>query len=198
MPERARSSRPEEKILDLAEELAQTRGFNGFSYADIAPRLGVTKASLHYHFPSKADLGKALVRRYRRDFEHALEAIVAGSAKAPARLLRYLELYDAVMRNGRMCLCGMFAAEYATLPPPMQDELRAFFEMNERWLAAVLDAGRRAGELDFRSSPARRAAMLLGALEGLMLVARVRNDEGGFRTAARRVLADLNAGTRSA
>ena len=51
------------RILDVAERLVQTRGFNGFSYADVASELDVTKASLHYHFPGKAELGQALIAR---------------------------------------------------------------------------------------------------------------------------------------
>src|SRR5262245_32395697 len=108
-------------ILDIAEQLVQTRGYNGFSYADIAARLGVTKASLHYHFASKAELGRALIARYHEVFGAALEAIDQRPDEAPKKLRQYVDLYDGVMRNDRMCLCGMLAAEYATLPAPMQD-----------------------------------------------------------------------------
>ena len=51
------------RILDVAEQLVQTRGFNGFSYADISAELGITKASLHYHFATKAEHGRTLVAR---------------------------------------------------------------------------------------------------------------------------------------
>ena len=64
MPATTHDAPASERILDIAERLAQTRGFNGFSYADIAEELAVTKASLHYHFRSKADLGQALIVRY--------------------------------------------------------------------------------------------------------------------------------------
>ncbi len=100
----------------MAERLAQTRGYNGFSYADIATEQGVTKASLHYHFPSKADLGHALIGRYRTLFGAALEAIDQRGEGPRARLQRYVGLYNSVLSNERMCLCGMLAAEYATLP----------------------------------------------------------------------------------
>ena len=96
------------------------------------------------------------------------------------------------MRNDRMCLCGMLAAEYATLPAPMQDELRRFFDANEVWLAAVLEDGRRAGELAFRGPPKQRARSVLGALEGAMLVARTYGDGRRFQSAAKQVLADLS------
>jgi len=46
-----------ERILDIAQDLIQRRGFNAFSYHDIAAPMGIRKASIHYHFPSKADLG---------------------------------------------------------------------------------------------------------------------------------------------
>jgi len=178
-------------ILDTAERLAQTRGFNGFSYADVAAQLSVTKASLHYHFPSKADLGLALIERYSLTFTKALATIDAHTNDAGEKLKRYVRLYDDVMCSQRMCLCGMLAAEYATLPVPMQDELRHFFDANERWLADVLEQGRRAGRLTFRESAKKRALAVLGALEGAMLVARAYNDVRRFRSTAAQVLADL-------
>src|SRR5271170_1076386 len=113
-------------ILDVAEQLAQTRGYNGFSYADIAAQLGVTKASLHYHFPSKAELGRALIERYHGLFGAALDAIDRQTDEPREKLRQYVGLYDSVLSNERMCLCGMLAAEHATLPAPMQEELKLF------------------------------------------------------------------------
>jgi TetR/AcrR family transcriptional repressor of nem operon len=180
-------------ILDVAEGLAQTRGYNGFSYADIATELGVTKASLHYHFPSKADLGHALIERYRRLFGAALEAI-DQRAKGPRESLRqYVGLYNSVLINERMCLCGMLAAEYATLPAPMQKGLTMFFDSNERWLTAVLEGGLRSGIFQFDESANQRARVLLSALEGAMLVARSYGDPRRFQATASYLLADLAA-----
>lgn len=178
-------------ILDIAERLAQTKGYNGFSYADIAAELGVTKASLHYHFPSKEELGRALVERYKAVFGAALESIDQLAAKPPAKLRQYVGLYDSVVRNDRMCLCGMLAAEYATLPAPMQVELKRFFDMNELWLTNVLQQGRRSGLFFFKESAIERARIILGALEGAMLVARSYDDPRRFQAAAKYVLEDL-------
>jgi len=185
-------------ILDVAETLAQTRGYNGFSYADIAAQLGVTKASLHYHFPSKAELGRALIERYRRTFDAALDTI-DNQAKLPQeKLQQYVGLYESVLSNERMCLCGMFAAEYATLPAPMQVGLKSFFDANERWLTAVLEDGRRAGIFMFAEPASERARVLLGALEGAMLVARSYGNLRRFQSAAAYVLADLSPGKNPA
>src|SRR5215212_1986418 len=117
-----------QRILDVAERLVQTRGFNGFSYADIADALKVTKASLHYHFPAKADLGKRLIERYERNFLAALEQIDREARDGREKLRRYAGIYGDVVRANRMCLCGMLAAEFGTLPEAMRDELRHFFD----------------------------------------------------------------------
>ena len=182
-----------QRILDVAERLVQTRGFNGFSYADIADALSVTKASLHYHFPAKADLGKELIQRYERNFLAALGTIDEQDVDAREKLRRYAAIYGAVLSNNRMCLCGMLAAEFATLPKPMREDVRHFFEENERWLTAVLQQGKRERSLKFSGSPADVAHALVGSLEGAMMIARAYGDLARFKTVSDRLLGDLAA-----
>src|SRR5664279_510203 len=177
------------RILDCAEGLVQMRGFNGFSYADVAVELAVTKASLHYHFPGKAELGRALIARYARRFTSSLGALDAAGGDAPARLEGYAQLYADVLRAHRMCLCGMLAAEYETLPEPMRDAVIGFFDENEAWVESVLAAGRDEGTLTFAGAPREAAQQIVSALEGAMLVARPYGDVDRFETAARRLLA---------
>jgi TetR/AcrR family transcriptional repressor of nem operon len=183
-------------ILDVAEQLVQTRGYNGFSYADVAAQLGVTKASLHYHFPSKAQLGSALIDRYQTNFGGALRAIDSGIKNPTEKLDRYIDLYDSVLRNDRMCLCGMLAAEYSTLPLSMQAALTAFFDANERWLTAAIQSGLDCGAFFLTEAANTRARVLLGALEGAMLIARSYGDPSRFRTAAALLVADLGRSNR--
>src|SRR5215217_5270273 len=161
-----------DRILDLAERLVQTRGFNGFSYADIASELGITKASLHYHFPTKAELGLRLIERYTEAFVGALAAFDETESDAREKLRTYAEIYSGVLRDNRMCLCGMLAADYATLPNSMKLAVTQFFDLNERWLAIVLEQGRSAGDLHFTGEPLEFARLLVSSLEGAMLVAR--------------------------
>ena len=182
-----------DRILDLAERLVQTRGFNGFSYADIAGDLGVTKASLHYHFPTKAELGLRLIERYRRAFAAALAAIDASGLDASENLRAYVDIYSGVLRNERMCLCGMLAADYATLPEPMRSAVTCFFAANEEWLARVLEEGRVAGDLRFAGPPLAVARLLVSSLEGAMLVARSFGEIARFQSIADLLLADLRA-----
>src|SRR5262245_32866245 len=158
-----------ERILDVAQGLAQTRGFNGFSYADIATELGITKASLHYHFATKAELGRALIARYSERFAAALEVIAVSDDDAASKLRRYVDIFESVLVLDRLCLCGMLAAEIQTLPPAMQDELRAFFDHSEIWLAEVLAQGRASRTLEVRGEPVEGARYIVGTLEGAML-----------------------------
>ena len=178
------------RILDSAERLAQTRGFNGFSYADIAAELGITKASLHYHFATKADLGRALIVRYGERFSAALTAMDA-QPDARQRLCGYVEVYESLLVRDRMCLCGMFAAEYSTLPAAMQSQLRRFFDENESWLARTLESGRAAGLMRFEGSGTEAARALTAGLEGAMLLARSYEDVARFAQTARRLLKEL-------
>ncbi len=191
----ARQDKPgtAQQILDVAERLVQVRGFNAFSYGDVAKELGITTASLHYHFPGKAELGLALVGRYTRNFLVALESIDGGQAPPPAKLAAYSALYADALRGERMCLCGMLAAEYPTLPSPIREAVVAFFDENERWLAVVLEQGRSDSSLSFEGSPREMARMIISGLEGAMLVARPYGDLERFRTTAATLLASLGA-----
>ena len=179
------------RILDVAERLVQLRGFNGFSYADVASELKITKASLHYHFPGKADLGRALIERYAGRFTEALDAIDQRENDPIAKLQAYAKIYADVLREHRMCLCGMLAAGYDTLPAPMQEAVISFFDINEAWLSGVLASGVAQGKLALSGSPSEAAQVFVSGLEGAMLVARPYDDLKRFDTAASRLLASL-------
>ncbi len=181
-----------ERILDIAERLVQTRGFNNFSYGDIAGELGITKASLHYHFPGKAELGQALIARYNERFSGALNRIDEDLPDARAKLEAYTALYADVLRGERMCMCGVLAAEYQTLPEPMQLAVIDFFDENQRWLAQLLTAGSEEGTLSVVGSVEDVAQGILSTLEGAMLVARPYGDLRRFDAAAGQLLAGLS------
>ena len=116
-------------------------------------------------------------------------AVDAGETDAPAKLDAYAALYGDVLQTKRMCLCGMLAAEYGTLPKPMQAAVLRFFDENETWLEGLLQAGREAGTLEFAGSARETARLIISALEGAMLVARPYGDVGRFQEAASALLA---------
>jgi TetR/AcrR family transcriptional repressor of nem operon len=196
--ERRRKAEPDtaSRILDVAERLVQLRGFNGFSYADVAAELHITKASLHYHFAGKAELGEALIARYAARFTTSLQEIEARPVDARAKLDAYAKLYADVLRGKRMCLCGMLAAEYQTLPKAMRAAVVRFFDEQEAWLTRVLEQGREEGTLRFGEQAGEAAQMIVGGLEGAMLVTRPYGDPARFQASAGLLLASFASDTR--
>jgi TetR/AcrR family transcriptional repressor of nem operon len=187
----ARGDETATRVLDVAERLVQVRGFNGFSYADVAAELRITKAALHYHFASKGELGAALIDRYCARLSQNLSVIAAADPSAPARLRGYAALYRNMLRQERLCLCGMLAAEYQTLPDMMRSAVRTFFTLNEAWLEAVLAEGAAAGEIRLAGPAAEAAVALVAGLEGAMLVTRPFGDMARFEAVAGPLLAGL-------
>lgn len=178
-----------DRILDLAEGLIQTRGYEAFSYADISAPLNIRNASIHYHFPSKGDLARAVAARYRAAFAEKLARLEAEHPDPTRRLMRYVRLFQDALRDGdHMCLYGMLAATSATLPERVLAEVNGFFADNEAWLARVLADGRTQGLFRFEGKPETAAAALLAGLEGAMLVARSRRDVRHFAAVALRLV----------
>ena len=184
-----------ERILDIAENLVQTRGYEAFSYADIADALQIRKASIHYHFASKGELTRALAARYRAQFATKLADLERQQPDPTRRLMSYVRLFQEALRQGdHMCLYGMLASDSATLPEAVRDEVNRFFTDQETWLTRLLREGRQAGELSFEGRPEGAAAALLAGLEGAMLVARSRKDVGHFAGVALRLVGALTSG----
>jgi TetR/AcrR family transcriptional regulator, transcriptional repressor for nem operon len=175
------------KLMDEAAALVQTRGYHGFSFYDLAERVGIKTASIHYHFPTKAALGQALVKRYTEAFMAGLGSPAIGTPEE--RLLHYASLFRAALLVGRMCLCGMIGVEISGVPGEVAAEVREFFELNRAWLKAVL----RRSELAEKEAQAR-AELFLGALEGGLLVARVSGDNAAFDRTVQAALSSIRRG----
>src|SRR5947208_935027 len=111
------ASEMREAILAAARPTVQAHGYNGLSFRELAKEVGIKSASIHYHFPTKGDLGAALARRYWEDAEAALEKVWADAPDPATCLREYTGLFRIALQNeNRMCLCGFLAAEYQDLP----------------------------------------------------------------------------------
>jgi len=171
-----------EQILDAAQALVQTRGYDAFSYADIASAIGIRKASIHHHFPTKGDLGLRLVERFRAACRARLAEVDRSTPDPRRRLERYAEMYAETLADGnRMCLCGMLAAGFARLAADVREGLVAAFADQEAWLAGVLVAGRESRRFRTDRPPEELARALISGLEGAMLLARLHGDPARFR-----------------
>jgi len=179
-------------LLDAAQEMAQKVGYNAFSFNDLARRLGIKPASVHYHFPTKGDLGRAMMARYRLSFLGRLHEIETGTKRARARLKRFVGLFQSALATDRLCLCGTLATEYATLPAAVKREVRRFFDDSEAWLARVLEEGRRAGQLSFDGTAPGAARTLFAAFEGAMISARTFGEPARLEEAGRWLVAGVS------
>ncbi|QOV89672.1 TetR/AcrR family transcriptional regulator [Humisphaera borealis] len=177
------------EILDVAQRLVQMRGYNGFSFGDLAEAIGVKSAAIHYHFPTKTDLVRSLMSRYRERLHLSLAKIDEQALSPRHALERFIQLFQATLRpNNCMCLCGMLATELTVLPSPLQEDVRAFFNDNEAWLARVLGEGRKAKVLEFEGSSAAAARCVYSALHGAMLSAHAFDDPSRLTTTGRWLL----------
>jgi TetR/AcrR family transcriptional repressor of nem operon len=192
------SASTKERLLDEAEALIRTRGYAAFSYADLSERVGIRKASIHHHFPTKAELGRALVDGYLVKFEHALQNILGEETSARDRLNRYVDFFIGSMSDDMLPLCGALSAEMSVLPDSLQERVRYFFELHLRWLERVVRAGVAAKELRVDLDEKAAALLVLSTLEGASLVAWATGDASVIERTAQQVLADLErANSRS-
>jgi TetR/AcrR family transcriptional regulator, transcriptional repressor for nem operon len=90
----------------------------------------------------------------------------------------------------------MLAADFDTLSDPMRQAVIAFFDQNETWLAAVIDQGQREGTIPVDGSSRELAQMIIGTLEGAMLVARTYHDPERFSRPAKRLLTEITTPAR--
>ena len=194
MPPIDEQRRTRDRILDIAQRLIQSRGYNAFSFHDLAKELGIRTASIHYHFPTKADLGVVLLRRYRQTFGQELAAIAARSDNALSALAGFAALFQRTLKiDSQLCMCGMLSAEVESLPKAVAAEVQRFFNETELWLAEVLAGGRRAQLIAFGGSPRTQARMLIAMMEGAMVVARGMRHNAYFQGMARNYLQKLKA-----
>lgn len=173
-----------EKILDIAQSLIVAGGYNGFSYADISAAIGIRKASIHHHFPTKAELVSVLVDRYRRQAEAGLKSLREQVSSPAEQLQSYLNYWQTCIRDASppFCVCAMLAGEMQMLPEEVASRVRAHFHSLVRWLTSVLSAGVEQDLFRLNKRPEEEAQMLMASVHGAMLSARAFSDPGLFTT----------------
>ena len=194
-----------EEILTVAQDFIQTRGYNGFSYRDIAAAIGIKSASIHYHFPTKGDLGRSVTARYCDSFGQALQGILESEKTTRTQLEAYAALFrDTLVERNRLCMCCILAGELETVPKEVKVEIARFFEEQQQWLAQVLLSGIANGEVLFAKAETTEAATnavaenwattFVAALEGAMLVSRGLDDNAHFDAVTQNLLTMIFSG----
>ena len=182
------------QILNIAESLIQSRGYNAFSYRDIADAVGIKTSSIHYHFPTKADLGKAVVTQHIEALYADLEKVMHDPKLSCQKKLDLF--FDGIfaktyLADRKMCLGGMLASDVLTLPEIIQEEVRTFFEKIEDWLEQLLLLGKKQNEFHIGKNIKEEVLLILSVLEGALLLARLYHDEGRLLIARKQIKARL-------
>lgn len=167
-----------EQIMTVGRLMVQAHGYNALSFREIAKAIGVKSASIHYHFPTKGDLGAALARRYSDDATMFLNEIESQGKDLAASFTQYTAIFrGALVNDNRMCLCGIMAAEYGDLPAEVRTEVDNFTDVNVAWLGRMMSRDDPDVAADFVRD---KAMAIFAAIEGAQLVARGRGDIGVF------------------
>jgi len=183
-----------EQIIDTATVLLQKHGFNAFSYNDISKLIGIKTASIHYHYPSKYDLGRSVMENYRLMHKAAMAKIDAESNSPLQKLQAFAELFSCTMGNNfRMCPCGMLATDISSLPDSIKVEIQGFYLDSEAWLASILKVGLEKKLFKFDVSPAEYAKTLFASFEGAMLSARAFEDKNRLTKSLNQIIKLIQA-----
>ncbi|MEM9194032.1 MAG: TetR/AcrR family transcriptional regulator [Myxococcota bacterium] len=167
------------KLLDEAQALVQVRGFNAFSFKDLAQAVGIRTPSVHYHFETKSELGEALLGRYIEELEEQLQELDALHSPK-ARLAALIQSYRSTESRGLACVCGSLASDVETLPESMQRLVERYLERTESWVATQLEQGKRNGDFAPRATSSDLAELLVSSLQGALFLARARGKVGSM------------------
>lgn len=171
-----------DEILRCARSLIIAGGYNGFSYADISEVVGIRKASIHHHFPSKVDLVRTLLQRYRQEAEAGIAELGRHQLEPADQLRAYTGYWAECIGDptSAFCVCALLATQIPVLPPEIVAEVQAHFRTLSAWLTSVLEAGAAAGSLTFSDTARAEAEGFMAAVHGAMLSARAYGDPQVF------------------
>jgi len=158
-----------EQILGVARQLIETRSYLGFSFQDVADAVGVRKASLYHHFPTKEALGIEVIRQATQSFK----AWDAAKVRTPeAALESYFRMYRNTLKAGSgMCPAGALAPGWDCINDELRQAVQELRQTQVLWLTGVLGAlmpARKKG-----ASVASLAGFVFAASQGALLAARM-------------------------
>ena len=177
-----KASTTSDDILACARSLIVTGGYHGFSYADIADKVGIRKASIHHHFATKAELVTTLVVRYREAAEEGLRGLEQAVAAPLDQLRAYIQYWKSCIADASapFCVCALLAGELPLLPDDVAVEVRAYFRFLSGWLTSVFERGVRQGTIALAHPPRTEAEAFMATVHGAMLSARAYGDTAMF------------------
>lgn len=170
-----------DNLIELADTLIQQNGYSGFSYADLAEGLGIRKASIHYHFQTKTDLGIAYCK-YKEAGMLALEATLNQLPPGKARLSGYMEAFLQCADKNQMCGIHAMLSDSNMFDPPLQKAVNQLAQTDLRILTEILTSGKESGELIFNAQPADVAMIIGSSIKGALMLNRIPPHDACSRT----------------
>lgn len=183
------------EIVDHTRRLLTSGGYNSFSYADIAEVVQIRKASIHHHFPGKADLVRTVVAQYCEEARAGMAALDSQLNDPLAELKAYIDYWSHCIKEGSssFCICVMLAVELPALPPEIAAEVSGHFDDLSNWLTSLLQKGQSEGTFQLQDTPAVEAKALMATVHGAMLAARAFDNADMFQQIIQPVLNRLVA-----
>jgi len=158
----------------LALEFLKTKGFENFSYQDLANELDITKASVHHHFPKKADLGNALCDAIHDWHLRAFAKVTTSDCNSMEKLELYINgLRSFACGSAKVCPLSSLQADIASLPDNMRKAIKRLDEEELAFIANILEEGRVKGELSFSGSSKHQALLFVLSCKGALQYSRV-------------------------
>jgi TetR/AcrR family transcriptional repressor of nem operon len=183
-----------DRILQTAHTLIADRGYSAFSYADIAEAVHVRKASIHHHFPTKANLVVSVLKAHRSQLVHGTQSLTDQIEDPLARLQAYVQHWEGCIRGKTQpfCIAALLAAELPSLPAEVSVEIQHHFQELSEWIRKTLEEGARKRKLKLQGTPEDEAQTFMALVHGAMLSARALGNCDVFQTITTNALQRLS------
>jgi TetR/AcrR family transcriptional repressor of nem operon len=178
-------------LMEHARELIQRVGVNAMSYADLSKAVGISKASIHHHFPRKDDLILALVEESDEIYGGLFRRIVDSDAPGLEKLRAIADIYQSGVCKDKMCLIGVLSTEYATLGHEIRHALAANNAKTVATFERAVRQGIAEGAIASRLGSADIAYVFHATILGASILARCSGGHGQFASAIEAFLASI-------
>ncbi len=163
------------EIIQLADHLIREKGYNAFSFYDIAKSVGIKTASIHYHFPAKSDLGIAVIEQHIESLNAVIEKY---KSKSPGEKLdKFFSIYSQIKSENKVCLVGSLTTDLNTVDESIKTKLKIFSSVMLGWVSNFLEEGRKKSVFQFEGLPRTKAIMLIGNMLAIVQLSRLTGDK---------------------
>ncbi|MCX6182434.1 MAG: TetR/AcrR family transcriptional regulator [Bacteroidetes bacterium] len=177
-----------EKILQLTDHLIREKGFNAFSFYDISKSIGIKTASIHYHFPTKIDLGIELLKYHTEKTKELREKVKDQSPEK--KFNAFLSIYSKIKADHKVCIVGSLATDLHSIDPKMGNEVKVLATEILEWVTEILKEGKAKKVFHFDIPPRTKALMIIGNMLAALQLSRLTNDKD-FDLIKKTILNDL-------